>query len=502
MQSISQGMTQSVTQNLMSFSELSLALGARLFAGEGKQNHGSFFTSVSIDSRTVKEGGLFVALRGNVHDGHRFVEAAFKAGALGAVVDFLALSDPALSLQSLAQKWNRVLVAVEDTLKALQEAAKVYLKKFSKLLKIGITGSSGKTTTKEIAAAMIAGEKRVVMNKGNMNSETGLPLSVFDVRPDHEVGIFEAGMNRPGEIGELAEVLDPDIALITNIGSAHIGILGSRLAIAEEKKKIFSQFRGNNTALIPEDDDYRDFLAKDLKGRVVFFGPSSLSSIESESESVKDLGLEGTEIVWEGEAVRFGLPGKFNLLNAVAAAAIAKEVPVSSSSIRAGLGSVKPIFGRGEILRGRVTLLRDCYNANPESMEAALDFCDSLDWPGRRVYILGSLLELGDDSEKAHEALGRRLCDCRGDMIFLFGEEAAPAKEAYDLSYDKKSSAGRPAGEAPFFYTRDKKELSAAINNYLNDNNFREGDLVLLKGSRGCELEDLTGMILGGNSVP
>jgi UDP-N-acetylmuramoyl-tripeptide--D-alanyl-D-alanine ligase len=463
-------------ENLMSFSELSHAIGAQLFAGEGKQGEG--FSSVVIDSRAVNSRALFVALRGSALDGHRFVDAAFRAGASGAMVALSSLADQSLSLSSTARSWNRVLIAVEDTLKGLQDAARVYLKQFKNLIRIGITGSTGKTTTKEIAAAIMGQEKSVVMNKVNLNSETGLPLSVFDVKSHHEVGVFEAGMNRPGEIAELARVLNPDLALITNIGSAHIGILGSRKEIAKEKKKIFSEFTGANTALIPAEDDFRDFLAEDIRGRAVFYGASSLPGLGG----VKSLGLEGTEIVWEGGAAGFGLPGKFNLSNALAAIALAMEIPVSPASVRRGLESVKPLFGRGEILYGRTTLIRDCYNSNPESSASALDFCDSLEWPGRRVYVLGSMLELGENSAEAHAALGRRLASSRGDMIFLFGDEIRPAADAL--------------GNIPFFYSSDKDELSLAIEKYA-----KEGDLVLLKGSRGCELETLTEMLLGDDHV-
>ena len=474
-----------MTENLMSFSSLSQTLGAALFAGEGKQGerrNNEGFSSVSIDSRKVRPGALFVALQGNALDGHKFVDAAFEAGASGAMVAVSALQNPAFDLTGLAQKWNRVLITVEDTLKALQNAAGAYLRQFSNLVRIGITGSSGKTTTKEIASAIIGQEKSVVMNEGNLNSETGLPLSVFKVRPHHQVGIFEAGMNKPGEIADLAAVLNPNLALITNIGSAHIGILGSRQTIAGEKKKIFSCFSGNNTALIPENDDYRDFLAEGLNGRVVFYGPSSLASLGQ----VRDLGLRGTEIVWGGESVRFGLPGKFNFANALAATALALELGVGASSVRRGLESAKPLFGRGEILYGRTTVIRDCYNSNPESVEEALDFCDSLDWPGRRIYVMGSMLELGDASEKAHADLGKKLALCKAGMVFLFGEEIQAAAETM-----KKEAA-----DLLFLYTKDRDELSRAL-----DSSVKSGDLVLLKGSRGCELETLTAMLLGESHV-
>ena len=454
---------------LMSFSDLSRAVGGRLFTGGGKQPEElpAGFFSVCIDSREAEPGGLFVALRGETRDGHRFVETAFRAGAAGALVDRAALEDPALKLSGLAC----TLIVVEDTLKAFQDAARAYLMQFPHLLRIGITGSSGKTTTKEIAAAIIRQEKQVVMNEGNLNSETGLPLSVFKVRSHHEVGVFEAAMSKAGEMADLARVLNPHIALITNIGSAHIGILGSRDAIAEEKKKLFSEFTGDNTAFIPAEDEYREFLAKDVRGRKIFYGASSLPGLKG----VRDLGLEGTEIDWEGETARFGLPGRFNFANALAAVSLAVELRLGGAAIRRGIESVKPLFARGEIFYGRTTVIRDCYNSNPESAQAALDFCDSLEWKGRRVYVIGSMLELGDTSDDSHAALGRQLASCRADMVFLFGAETKPAADAM-----------QEAGVS-FFYTQDMAELSRAVDAYVGG-----GDLVLLKGSRGCALETLT----------
>ena len=479
-------------EKLMSFSGLGDAVGARMFTWEGKQLpvlqsadpqsavlQSAGFSSVSIDSRDVLPGALFVALRGSTLDGHRFVEAAFKAGASGALVALSALDDESLDLSGLCRKWNRVLVGVDDTLKALQKAAAVYLKQFSGLTRVGITGSAGKTSTKEIAAAIIGQEKSVVMNKGNYNSETGLPLSVFNVRSHHEVGIFEAGMNNPGEIADLAKILDPHIALITNIGTAHVGNMGSRDAIAREKKQIFSCFSGNNTAMIPMEDDYKHFLGSDVHGRVVYYGASSLSALGD----VKDLGLTGTEMIWDGKAVKFKLPGKFNYANAIAASALAVELSIGADSVQKGIESVKPLFGRGEIFKGRVTLIRDCYNSNPESAEQALDFCDNLEWPGRRIYVIGSMLELGALSEKAHADLGSRLASSCAEMVFLYGEEM-------------KAALSGIGETTTHFFTQDKDELSHEIDKYV-----KKGDLVLLKGSRGCALESLTEMLLGDADV-
>jgi UDP-N-acetylmuramoyl-tripeptide--D-alanyl-D-alanine ligase len=461
----------------MDFTGLSRSLGAGhlSFAGEG-----AGFTSVSVDSRTVQEGALFVALAGSFSDGHHFVEAAFKAGAAAAMVESSQLENR--NLAGIAKSMGRDLVVVDNTLRGLQDAARVYLERFPALLKIGITGSSGKTTTKEIAAAIIREEKNTVMNSGNLNSETGLPLSVFEVRSGHEVGIFELGMNRKGEIAELAAVLKPNIALITNIGSAHIGILGSKQAIAEEKQNIFSQFSGKGIALIPEDDEFRDFLARGVRGRVCFYGAKSFEELGE----IKDLGLEGTEIHWGGELIRFALPGKHNLADAFAALAIAAEVPVGPGAVKRGLEAARPLFGRGEILRGRTTLIRDCYNANPESLKEAVEFCDGLDWPGRRVYVIGDMLELGGNSFSAHESAGRLLAASAAEKVFLYGKETEVSAAAMRAASESGKSA------KPFFHTGDMESLSRALDAYVQN-----GDLVLLKGSRGCALEQLSGMLTG-----
>jgi len=462
---------------LLEFAPLSRSLGAEMLSygrcdGEAPGDIPCGFSSVSVDSRSVQNGGLFVALPGSVHDGHAFVEMAFRNGAAAALVERQKLES--FSLSSLAKALGKIIIVVENTLRGLQDTARVYLEQYPRLLKIGITGSSGKTTTKEITAAIAGAEKNTVMNPGNHNSETGLPLSVFAVRPCHEIGIFEMGTNHPGEIAGLTAVLNPDIALITNIGSAHIGILGSKEAIAEEKKNIFSRMNQDGIALIPEDSSFRDFLAEGLRGKVSFYGENSFAELGG----VRNLGLDGSEITWAGQRVRFPLPGRYNFANALAAIAIAREIPVSAQAIRQGLESVKPPFGRSEILRGRATVIQDCYNSNPESAARALEFCESLDWPGRRVYIMGDMLELGENSRRAHEDMGRLLQDSRADMIFLYGEEIRPAAEII------KNSG------LCFMHTCDMDELSRALDAYV-----QSGDLVLLKGSRGCALERLCAVL-------
>jgi UDP-N-acetylmuramoyl-tripeptide--D-alanyl-D-alanine ligase len=462
---------------LMDHRSAARALGAVLVPPEAEGG----FSSVAIDSRKVLQGALFVALRGLTDDGHRFIAPAFEAGAAAALVSRRGMEEAGFDPASLPP--GAALLVVEDTLKGLQDLAAAYLDRFPRLLRIGITGSSGKTTTKEIAAAMISREKQVVMNPGNLNSETGLPLSAFGVRDHHEVGIFEAGMNRKGEITELAAVLKPQISLITNIGQAHVGMLGSIEAIAEEKKELFSRFTGKETALVPEDDPFRDYLARDVKGKVVFYGEKTLEA-SGKLTAIHDRGLAGTEIVWEGVPAGFGLPGRHNVKNALAAAALALEAGTGAGAIREGLASMQGLFGRGEILRAGTTVIRDCYNSNPDSAAEVLAFCDGLKWPGRRVYIMGAMKELGDHEKAAHEKLGELLAVSKADMIFLFGREMVDTA----MALEKK--------RVSFFYTDTMEELETVV-----EKNIRAGDLVLLKGSRSCALEQLTGTVLLGGET-
>ncbi len=467
---------------LMTFAALAAALpNALLLYPPGSTEESNFperagFSSVCLDSRKCRAGSLFVCLEGETADGHAFAEAAFKAGASAALVRKAKLDADVFALKTFPEKYGAVLFAVDDTLAALQDAARAYLAQFPRLLKIGVTGSSGKTTVKEIAASIFAHEKgadKVIVNKGNLNSETGLPLSVFEVRAEHEAGVFEMGMNRQGEIAELARVLNPHSALITNIGAAHIGMLGSLENIAAEKKAAFSQFTGAETALIPDEDPFRDFLAQGVNGNVVFY-PTDCPS--------RDLGLFGAEMRLENgaAAVRLPLPGAHNIKNALAAAAICRAAGCGFESVKEGIESVKPLFGRGEILRSRVTVIQDCYNANPDSSAAAIALCDSAAWTGRRVYVIGAMLELGAFSDEAHARIGRLLASSRADFVFLFGAETSPAADILKTS-----------SHIPFFFTQNMQELQNEALRVI-----QVGDLVLLKGSRGCALERLTDGLL------
>jgi UDP-N-acetylmuramoyl-tripeptide--D-alanyl-D-alanine ligase len=307
-------------------------------------------------------------------------------------------------------------------------------------------------------------------------------------------------MNRQGEIAELSSVLKPQFALINNIGSAHVGCIGSIEGIASEKKAIFSEFTGTEIAFLPEYDDFTPFLAENVNGKVRFFGENTEKK-SGRLNSVKDLGFGGWEIVWEGERARFALPGGHNLKNALAAAAVASETGVSAAAIRAGLESAAPLFGRSEIVAiengefvpffpaapqddgaaRRTVLVRDCYNANPESSRAAIDFCDAVSWTGRKIYVFGSMLELGENTMAEHRGLAKILAGSKADMIFLFGEETVFTFDELKKNNRKKS----------IFQTNNIEELKSVLKK-----NIGKGDMVLLKGSRSCALERVCEVLL------
>lgn len=457
---------------LLTFQELTESVGGSILYN-GSSAAGIF--GVATDSRSVQAGFLFVPLMGEFQDGHDYINSAVTSGAVCAFVDEAHGKTNEALYRELARDQRICVIQVVNTLTALQDAARFYVTKFPKLKKIGITGSSGKTTTKEIVGAIFATRFSVVMNEGNFNSETGLPLSVFKIRNNHEIGIFELGMNRKGEIREIAKVLSPDLALITNIGTAHIGILGTQAAIAEEKKSIFSFFSETCVGFVPEKDEWTPYLKDIRKGSVKTYGLLSTEGIEhSESR-----GIDGSLILYKGERIAFPLPGGYNLANAIGAIAVAAHVGLSPSEIKQGIETVQPLFGRAQIIRGKRTVILDCYNANPDSMEKAIDFCSSLPWKGKKILVAGSMLELGDNSAAEHLRVCAQLASSDADRVFLYGEEMVSAGKFTDWK-----------GIPNRLFT-DIEGLKAALSAEVED-----GDLVFLKGSRGMALERALSSIL------
>jgi UDP-N-acetylmuramoyl-tripeptide--D-alanyl-D-alanine ligase len=309
-----------------------------------------------------------------------------------------------------------------------------------------------------------------------LNSEIGLPLSAFEVKNEHRYAVFEMGMNREGEMDILTDIVRPQCALITNIGTAHIGNLGTKDKIAEEKKKILLSLEAGRKGYVYERDGYFDFLKSGVPAEILPFGETTTPGFEG----VMDRGLDGYDILWRGKVLRFPLPGVHNLQNALGAISLCEGLGINDEAVRAGIESVKPLFGRGQILRGDVTILQDCYNANPDSMSSVIDFLNAVSWKGRKIAVLASMMELGDKSQEAHTGIGRKIAESGLAGVLLFGEEMEKAYSAARESDFK--------GLLLYFTEIDslKKELSSFL---------RRDDLVLVKGSRSMALERVTEII-------
>lgn len=475
-----------MTGTLLSLDELLSATGGCLLSA----STACAFSSVATDSRKVTDGSLFVPLIGEVQDGHAYIPQAVEKGASVVLVANQAYASKQDFFAPIFRDNPSVaFIGVDNTLHALQDAAARYVEKFPALIKIGITGSSGKTTTKEIVRALLSRKYKVIANEGNLNSETGLPLSVFNIREGHEVGLFEMGMNRRDEMKEISAVLKPRYAVITNIGTAHIGILGSRQAIAEEKSRVFDHFTASSVAFIPKDDDFASFLSETAGskgGTSCFYGEDSVEGVQF----VRNRGLLGTDFMIDGKAATLSLPGSYNYRNALAAICLARELGVSTDDIIEGFSSLQPLFGRCELIsdeKSGIRILQDCYNANPDSMEKAVDLVASDD-SGSRFLVLGDMLELGEASLDSHRTVISRAA-ASGASVILVGQEMAAALEGMR----------NQAGMQDVLCFPDKSDESIQkIADWLKARMSR-GDAVLIKGSRGMALERLTKCLTAGD---
>lgn len=423
-------------------------------------------TGGRADSRLCRTGDLFVALPGEHVDGSRFVAAAWEAGADAALAaDSADVPEPPA---------GKALILVSDPLAALQKAASERIRLHPGLRVAGVTGSNGKTTTKEILAAIVRQHwgERALVTRGNYNSDIGLPLMILELKESHEAAVLEMGMNRRGEIAELVSIAPPDVAVITNIGTAHVGLMGSVEAIATEKREILGRGTSDSVAVIGDEEPWADFLLENWPGRIRRFGVIGRNGWDS----VEDLGLDGFSIVRHGRRLSFALPGRHNLLNAMAAVEAALALGVGEEDVAAGLESVRAAAGRSEVRRGAVTIIRDGYNANPESLNAAFRLFEESVADGRKIMVLGEMLELGESTQEALTAAGGAAADIGPDALFLFGASLRSLKDA--------AEASGFAGVLEEYTDMDR--LREALEAYLEP-----GDLVLLKGSRGNALERL-----------
>lgn len=376
------------------------------------------FSGVSTDSRTVQEGDLYVALSGENFDGHDFVADALSRGAKGAVVSKPAAGDP-----------ETTLYPVEDTLVALGALAQHRRNAFEGPV-VAITGSSGKTTTKELAAAALGSTLRVHATRGNLNNRIGMPLTLLGAPTDADVLVLELGTNEPGEIRALARIARPDIAVITTVGESHLEKLGSIAGVLDEKLDILRDLAEGGRCIVGDEPEVLGTRARALCPRVRVVGWSERADDSDRPDDVETDMFGAYTFTWRGQRVSLPMPGRHAVSNALLALAIADFVGVSAKSAAVGVAKTDVGNMRGEIRRvGDLTLIVDCYNANPQSVVAALDVLEEQGSDARRVAVLGSMLELGDASADLHT---RVLAEARSRSIDLLVVTGAFAKAALD----------------------------------------------------------------------
>ncbi len=494
--SIKNGKNHVSSESLLSLHEILSAVDGKEISG--KSADAFSFTDVQTDSRNVVSGSLFVPLVGEKQDGHKFAGEAADKGASAIFINLSEYEKNSSCYEELCRKHgNLFVIAVGNTLEALQKSAGKYAEKFPSIKKIAVSGSSGKTTTKEMIVSVLKEKFNVVSTEGNFNSETGLPLSVFRIRKEHEVCVFEMGMNRFHEIEEISSVLKANYAVITNIGTAHVGILGSRENIAAEKRHVFDFVKSDGAAFIPYEDDFRDFLSENAKGEIVYYGknvPSSKSGVLF----LRDGGISGTFFSLDGLEVNLKIPGLYNYLNALAAVAVGKKFGLSSLEIKNGIEKINPVSGRMEISSAllkngkKITLVKDFYNANPDSMKNALAFLSSLGSSSgdsvcrvnKKICVLGDMLELGDKSFSAHSGIGELVSSLSLDFVMFVGNEMKAA-------YDKALSLGF----SKVFYEKNFGTDSFEMISGILLETLSENDALLLKASRGIALERLLPLV-------
>jgi len=418
----------------------------------------------SIDSRTVQSGELFVAVKGERLDGHDFVEQALSRGAIAAVV----------AKGQLARYSNPAgLLAVDDTLAALQTLATAVRKIWGKTA-IGVTGSMGKTTTKEAMAHLLAIKYRVHRTKGNFNNHFGLPLGLLTLEPEYDVAVVEMGMSHAGEIAALARIALPNQAVVTNVAPVHLESFDSIAGIARAKYELIEALPHGGTAVLNADDEYVCQFGRDFKGKVILFGFKATADVRA--ENIEVLGSEGTRFDLISREVRqpvqSPLLGKHNVYNVLAAAAIALEHGITPSEIAAALPSLQPADKRGQVVQlGNITVLYDCYNSSPKALMAAVDTLAAMP-ARRRIVVAGEMLELGTTGEQLHRECGRYMAGSKLDFLLGVRGLAKPMVETAHEAGMKAEFVATPedAGE---WLAREA----------------REGDVILLKASRGVKLE-------------
>lgn len=448
--------------------EIVEAVKGKLLSGNDK----TIFNDISTDSRKVKEGDLFVPLKGDRFDGHDYVEQSLEKGAVGALVE-----------KDIKLDSEKVIIKVDDTLKALRLIATFYRSKF-KIPFVGITGSVGKTSTKEMVASVLSKGFNVLKNQGNFNNEIGVPLTIFRLESSHEAAVVEMGMSGLGEISRLTSIVKPDIAIITNVGVCHIEKLGSKKNILRAKMEILEGLNNNGLVILNGDDNLLFGLKGLLDFKTVFYGFED--GLDYQAYNVKSLGEKGSvfeiEINKKEYEVKIPVPGIHNIYNALASIAAGIEMGISEEKIIQGIEEFSSAKMRLNIIDNNgVKIINDAYNASPQSVEAALTVLQDISSANRTIAVLGDMHELGEMTYDAHFHIGKFAVEQGTDYIIAVGDNAETISKG-------AISAGIDVNKVLKFKNNEE------VSTYLKKNT-KKGDIVLVKGSRGMKMEEIVNQL-------
>ena len=431
------------------------------------------FRGVSINSRTVVRGELFVCIKGDRFDGHDFLADVIERKVGGIII-----SDPEkLPSKSVRSEEEPFVIHVQDTLKAFQDLASFQRKRFPFQV-VAITGTNGKSTTKEMIASILETKFKTLKTQGNLNNHIGVPLTLLKREPSHEMGVLELGMSAAGEIKRLAEIVQPDIGVITNISEGHLVQLKSLKDIQSAKGELFDALTEQSTAIVNADDPLVLELARSLCAKMVTFGIDQPADVRaSEIENKDNLGFQFKVSLFDKTlSVRLPYLGYCNIYNALAALATGYSLGIKEDAMTRGLENYQRMSQRNEQIQHKeIDLINDSYNANPRSMTEALKTLDSFKTQGRRIFVIGDMLELGDRSITAHQKLGEEIAASKTNILIALGKLASlSAKSAQALAGEKIQILELASHqEVAEFLTRE------AVS----------GDCVMFKGSRGAAME-------------
>jgi len=425
-------------------------------------------TDISTDTRTIKEGDIFVALIGDQFDGHDFIAQAIEKNIMGVVVSH--------EFGGMDESNNLNIIMVKDTTQALGDIAKDYGNRFSIPI-IGVTGSNGKTTTKDMASAVLSAKFSVLKNEGNLNNTIGLPLTIFRLSRAHELAILEMGINLPGEMARLVEIAQPDIAIITNISPTHLEFLGSIEGVANEKGILAK----SADALIINMDDPHVVKMADGKDKIISYGIDNPADVTASDIKLDQEGRPEFTVKAKGEEARIKLPivGKHNVYNGLRAISAGMLFEIELGMIKKSLESYQPMSMRMQrmVVKG-VTVINDTYNSNPMSMMAAIDLLKYLKSDGKKVLVVGDMLELGKEGNRLHAEMGEYIGKSgSAEMLITMGEKAARIAESAISSGMSKDQV---------IVCQTSSEVTDHLSRIL-----KSGDVALIKGSRGMKMEQV-----------